>query len=151
MMPHSICFTAGPGQSPSLWVSSGAIGPTNLGTKTLEGSASTARHFCDCGPDLGEFCEPVRTVPQLPGYRIALHARLRPTAAPGRFSLRFYRRLPWLLPSADLTSPTMLEISKAASASVGGCAIPRRPWAAQTGCQSRLPIPGECSGGIELR
>ena len=29
MMPHSICFTAGPGQSPSLWVRSGAIGPTN--------------------------------------------------------------------------------------------------------------------------
>ena len=151
MMPHSICFTAGPGQSPSLWVRSGAIGPTNRATKTLEGSASTARHFCDCGPDPGEFCERGRTVPRLPGYRIAPHALLRPTAAPGRFSLRFYRRLAWLHPSADLTSPTRLEISKAVSASVGGCAIPRRPWAGQTGLQSIPPIPGECSGGIELR
>src|SRR5206468_2014304 len=151
MMPHSIFFKAGPGQSLPLWVSSGTIGPANRLTKPPEGSASTARQFCDCGPDPEEFCERGRTVPRLPGYRIAPRALLRPAAVPGRFCLRFYRRQAWLHPAADPTNPTKLEISKAAFASVGDFAIPQHPQAAQSGRQSSLPVPGECSGGTKLR
>jgi hypothetical protein len=151
MMPHSIFFKAGPGQSLPLWVSSGAIGPANRLTKAPEGSASTARHSCHCGPDPEEFCELGRTVPRLSGYRIAPPALLRPAAVPGRFLLRFYRQQAWPHLGADLTSPTRWVISKAASASVGDFAIPKHPQAAQTERQSSPPIPGECSGGTKLR
>jgi len=151
MMPHSIFFTEDPGQSLPLWVSSGAIGPAKLLIKIPEGSALTARRFYDCGPDPGEFCERFRTVPRLPGCRIACHVLLRPTTAPGRLSLRFYRLQAWLHPVADLTSPTKLEILKAVSASVGDFSIPRHPQAARIGRQSSGPIPAECSGGIELQ
>jgi hypothetical protein len=135
MMPHSIFFTAGPGQSLPLWVSSGAIGPANRLTKALEGSASKARQFCDCGPDPEEFCERSWTDPRVTGYRIAPRALLRLATVPGRFFLRFYRRQAWLHPVADLTSHKVGDIKS--------CFRQRRRLrqsAAPSGRPNRAPI-----------
>jgi hypothetical protein len=43
------------GQSLSLWAGCGAIGAANSWMKDLEGIASLARRFCDCGQDLGGY------------------------------------------------------------------------------------------------
>ena len=61
MMPHSIFFRAGPGQSPSLWVRPGAIAAGPAGEDSPEGSAASARSFCDREPDPEAFCERRRT------------------------------------------------------------------------------------------
>src|SRR5512136_1145909 len=89
-MPHRIFFTAGLAQSLPLWVRSGAVGRANRLTEALEGSASAAKPFYDCGPYLGGFCVRRRTLLRWRGDRSGQPALLRPAVAPGRSFLRFY-------------------------------------------------------------
>lgn len=79
------------GQSLSLWAGCGAIGAANSWMKDLEGIASLARRFCDCGQDLEEFCERFCATRQSLLLWIAPDAILRLINDPDRSFLRFYR------------------------------------------------------------
>jgi len=151
MMPPVSCFRAGPGQSPSLWVRSGAIrsGKPTMGSP--EGSASESRPFGHRELHLGVFFE--RRCIALPGsgHRSAPHHPLRPATVPGRSFPRFCWRQVCRSPAAVPTDPIRLGRSAVVYASVAGFSIPWPTQAGQTGRQSRLPVPAVCSDGTALR
>ncbi len=65
MMSHSFFFKAGPDQSPSLWVSHGAIGQENRLKIAPDGIALSTTLVCDYGRDHELFCGQRRAIAPL--------------------------------------------------------------------------------------